>query len=116
MAEYLGEPDFKTFYSKILRTKLDVDSIPDDIWEKSHIKSADKMKLAPLVIRLMHALFDALDNMDKTGSMEVQFYWPDIGSAQMQIKSHLMGKAFILMCLTFISKQMENKDWVDTLL
>ena len=33
MAEYLGEPDFKTFASKILRTKIDVDSIPEAVWE-----------------------------------------------------------------------------------
>lgn len=116
LAEYLNEPDFKTFYSKILRTKVDVDSIPDDVWEKSRITSAEKMKLAPLLIKLIHSLFDALDNMDKHGNMEVQFFWPDAGSAQLQIKSHLMGKAFILMCLSYASKLIEQKDWVNKLL
>ena len=53
----------------------------------------------PYILKLIYSLFDALDNMDKEGSFDVQFYWPDIGSAQLQIKSNLMGKALILLGL-----------------
>ena len=55
--------------------------MPEDAWKNSGIGGKKSRILLPYGLKLLYSLFDALDNMDKNGALEVQFYWPDIGSA-----------------------------------